>query len=150
MTRLEQFIAFSALLTGEEAVALSGTGVAAELLAALDEITGAALTDELLARFAALPAGMQAEQAAGDSIMADPRLGPVARNVILLWLTGSWTQLPDAWRDSFGASPSDRNHVISAQSYQAGLQWTIAGAHPSGALQQGYGAWAMAPGSTAP
>jgi hypothetical protein len=150
MTRLDQFIAFSALLTGDDAVAVTGTGVAAELLAALDEITGAALTDELLARFAALPPSVQAEQAAAETIMADPYPGPVARNVILLWLTGSWTQLPDAWRESFGASPNDRRHVISAQSYQAGLQWTIAQAHPSGALHQGYGAWAMAPGGTAP
>lgn len=150
MSRLQQFVAFSALLTGYGAVTLMGTGIAAELLTAVDDAVGMTLTDELLARFAALPVDMSAEQAAAESIMADPRFGPIARNVILAWVTGSWMQLPDAWRASFGASENDRSHVISGRCYQAGLQWMIADAHPSGALHQGYGAWTLPPGGTQP
>ncbi len=150
MSRLERFLALSALLTGSDAVILIGTGVAEEVLAALDDGVGVALTDQLLASFAGLPAGSAAEAAAETVILADPRLGPIARNVMLLWLTGCWYPLPQPWRDNFGARAKDSYRVISAQTYQAGLQWRFAQAHPPGALQQGYGAWALAPGEVEP
>jgi hypothetical protein len=62
-----------------------------------------------------------------------------------MWYCGTWTAMPDAWRAAYGASPLDVNRVVSAQAYQAGLQWVAASAHPAGARQQGYGAWATTP-----
>jgi hypothetical protein len=69
----------------------------------------------------------------------------VARNLILVWYCGTWTALPDGWREAYGTSPLDTDRVLSAEAYQAGLQWVAAGAHPAGALQQGYGAWSAEP-----
>jgi hypothetical protein len=84
-------------------------------------------------------------EAAGQAILGDAKLGAVARALILLWYRGTWTALPHEWRSAYGASPQDTDHVVSAEAYQAGLQWDAAGAHPAGARQQGYGAWASPP-----
>jgi hypothetical protein len=53
--------------------------------------------------------------------------------------------MPETWRAAYGASKGDTNKVISGEAYLAGLQWTVAGAHPPGAQAQGFGAWAAAP-----
>jgi hypothetical protein len=78
-------------------------------------------------------------------ILGDPDLGPVARNIALLWYCGTWTALPDSWRSRNGAAAADTTHVVSAAAYQAGLQWSVVWAHPAGARQQGFGAWAIEP-----
>lgn len=132
-SRSDRFIVLSARLTGFGRVTLLGTGMTAEYLAALDAVVGAPLVDEMLA-----------SEDAG-ALLQDPRLGPVARNLILLWYCGTWTALPEDWRAAHGTSPLDVTRVESAESYQAGLQWVVAGAHPAGARQQGFGAWAVAP-----
>jgi hypothetical protein len=105
-----------------------------EYIAALDAALPAGALDELLAA-----------HEAGTDFLADAKLGPVARNVILLWYCGTWTALPDEWRAEYGASPLDVNRVQSAAAYQAGLQWVVAQAHPAGARPSGFGAWAVAP-----
>ncbi|WP_294534911.1 hypothetical protein [uncultured Rhodoblastus sp.] len=143
--RLELFVALSAALTGVKAFRLRGTGQAEAYLAAVEAIVPWPIIDDLFSQFAALPAGDALEPALESGILADPRLGAVARNLILLWYRGAWSQLPPAWRASFGSSAGDTNHVISSAAYQAGLQWEIAGAHPVGARQQGYGSWALLP-----
>jgi hypothetical protein len=132
-SRSERFIVLSARLTGFGRVTLLGTGMTTEYLAALDAVLGAELVDELLA----------ADDA--GALLGDAKLGPVAQNLILLWYCGTWTALPDDWRAVYGSSPLDTTHVASAEAYQAGLQWVVAGAHPAGARQQGFGAWAVAP-----
>jgi hypothetical protein len=86
--------------------------------------------------------------ATGAVILDDPKLGPVARNIILLWYCGTWTALSEAWRAAYGASPLDTSRVVSAEAYQGSLQWAAAAAHPAGARQQGYGAWSVAPEGT--
>jgi|SRR6516162_9621972 len=58
---------------------------------------------------------------------------------------GSWTVLPDTWRRAYGVFPLDETGVASATAYQAGLQWVVAGAHPPGSQQQGFGSWEGAP-----
>lgn len=82
-----------------------------------------------------------------SAILGDPKLGPVAPNVILKWYWRTWTALPDAWRLAYGTPPVDTDHVLSAEAYQDGLQWVAAGAHPAGARQQGSGAWAVTRGA---
>jgi hypothetical protein len=79
------------------------------------------------------------------AILNDPDLGPVARAIVVLWYCGTWTELPEAWRARNGAVPEDTTGVISGATYQAGLQWTVVGAHPAGARQQGFGAWSTLP-----
>jgi hypothetical protein len=149
--RLERFVGLSALLTGFGPVHLLGTGMAEIYLRATEAALPAGVLDELLDAFGRLPAepaqsgGTDPEAAAGQAILGDAKLGPVARTVILLWYRGTWTALPEAWRATYGASPLDTDHVVSAEAYQAGLQWAAAGAHPSGARPQGYDAWASPP-----
>jgi hypothetical protein len=143
--RTDRFLDLSECLTGFGRVRLIGTGLAGAYLGVIAAILPDGVLDELLDAFGRTPAGSGREAAVGSAILADPKLGPVARNVILLWYRGTWSALPPDWRAAFGASPLDTDHVVSAEAYQAGLQWAAAGAHPAGALQQGYGAWSAAP-----
>jgi hypothetical protein len=158
--RAGQFADLSALLTGFSRIELLGTGMVSSYLRAIDAALPEGVLDELLDAFGRLPPGAGAdreareareahEAAVSQAILDDPKLGPVARNLIVVWYCGTWTALPDAWREAYGTSPLDTDRVLSAEAYQAGLQWVAAGAHPAGALQQGYGAWSAAP-ETAP
>jgi hypothetical protein len=143
--RADQFLEMSALLTGFGRVQLLGTGLTDSYLHAIEAVLPEGVLGELLDAFGRLPTGADREAAIGPAILGNPKLGPVARNVILMWYRGTWTALPEAWRSAYGTSPLDTDHVLSAEAYQAGLQWVAAGAHPAGARQQGYGAWAVAP-----
>lgn len=148
--RVEDFLALSELLTGFGRITLAGTGQADSYLRLLEAVLPPGVLDELLSAARSLPGGAGREAAVGPAILDDPKLGPAARNAILLWYRGTWTAMPAEWRAAYGASPLDTDHVVSAAAYQAGLQWLAAGAHPAGALQQGYGAWASTPEGTAP
>jgi hypothetical protein len=147
--RADLFLRLSELLTGFGGIDLLGTGLAGSYLRVVDDILPPGVLDELLAAFARLPAGLDRGAAVKTTILANRKLGPVARNVILMWYRGTWTRLPDEWRSAYGTSPLDTDHVVSAEAYRSGLQWVAAGAHPAGALQQGYGAWASAPNEPA-
>jgi hypothetical protein len=167
--RIDRFVWLSALLTGFAQLHLLGTGMAETYLRATDAALPAGVLDELLAAgsppsagsaspggpaqpgaaarpgVSALAGGTDPEAAAGQAILDDAKLGPVARTLILLWYRGAWTALPQEWHSAYGAAPRDVDHVVSAEAYQAGLQWDASGAHPAGAPQQGYGAWASPP-----
>jgi hypothetical protein len=158
--RLDRFVGLSALLTGFSPVQLHGTGMAASYLHAADAALPAGVLDELLDAFGRLPAGPSGpagpggargaggadrETAAGQAILGDAKLGAVARALILVWYRGAWTALSEDWHSAYGPAPLDTDHLVSAEAYQAGLQWVAAGAHPAGARQQGYGAWASPP-----
>ncbi|MCW2539393.1 MAG: hypothetical protein JWN95_1118 [Frankiales bacterium] len=138
-SRRDLFIDLSVELTGYSRVQLLGTGMSERYLQALDEVLPDGMVDEFLATSAALPTMTI------DAILRSETWGPVTRNIMILWYCGRWTALPDSWRAVHGTRPADSNHVISADSYQAGLQWVAAGAHPAGARQQGFGAWTVAP-----
>ena len=79
------------------------------------------------------------------NIFDDRTLGPVAKNLITLWYLGQWQQMPGQWRDVHGAAATDATHMVSADAYREGLVWSAIRAHPMGAKQQGYGAWALPP-----
>jgi len=144
MERIESFLGLSVALSGFSRVELLGTGMAAEYLGTLAHTLPAGVCDQLLDAWDARPADGDAD-AVVDQILNDPKLGPVARNLILLWYCGSWTALPADWRSAYGTTPLDVNRVVSADSYQAGLQWIAAGAHVAGSHQQGFAAWALPP-----
>lgn len=148
--RAERFLAMSVILTGYGRVQLLGTGLTTAYLRAIDTALPSGVLDDLVSAFGRVLAGSRSSEAdlaanVASVILDDPRLGPVARNVILLWYCGTWHALSDAWHAAYGAPPHDATGVVSAQAYQGGLQWAAAGAHPAGARQQGFGAWSAPP-----
>lgn len=143
--RAELFLDLSALLTGFDRTQLLGTGMVDEYRHALDTRLPPGVLDELLTAYGRLAPVDGQEAAVISVILDDTKLGPVARNVILLWYLGAWAGMPDDWRAAFGASSLDEHQVISGAAYQAGLQWLAAGAHPAGSAAQGFGSWATDP-----
>ena len=129
---IERFVALSAELTGFREVDIWGTGRARAHLDLLLSVAG----DDLTARLLATPA---------HHALADPALGPLARNLIVLWYLGQWDQMPREWRNRHGASPNDTAGVPSAAAFREGLVWAAIGAHPTGAKAPGFGSWATPP-----
>src|SRR5262245_60764435 len=54
-------------------------------------------------------------------VMDDADLGPLARNLAVLWYTGGWVQLPADWRQRHGANSLDSDRLLSARSWTEGL-----------------------------
>jgi hypothetical protein len=145
---LETFLALSAVLTGFSRFELMGAGAADDVWATLRGVLPAGVLDELLVAAAPLTANSSGAMDRGpalEEILDDPKLGDVARSLTVLWYTGRWTALPDAWHAAYGFVPLDTSRVVSGKAYQAGLQWSVAGAHPPGSLAQGFGAWSLPP-----
>lgn len=135
---LRRYVALSAALTGFSPAELHGTGQARAYWQFMSGIAGEHGMGRLLA---ADPADPQALHA----LLADAHTGPLARNLIALWYTGQWTQLPLSWRNRHGAHAQDRTHYLSADSYAAGLVWRAMHSHPQGAQQPGFGSWSLPP-----
>jgi len=134
-TPLERFVALSAALTGFRTVDLWGTGQARAHLDLVLTVAGDGLGARLL----------EADPADTGALLADPDLGPLARNLIVLWYLGQWDQMPRDWRDRHGASPADVAHVASAAAFRAGLVWPAIGSHATSANAPGFGSWATPP-----
>lgn len=136
---LAAFVQVSATLTGFTEGEIYGTGQARVHLDELTAIVGDDMVARLLAWSGADIATLKA------SVLPDPDLGPLMRNVTVMWYLGQWDVLPSDWRNRNGASPLDTNRVLSAAGYQEGLVWPAVGAHPMGAKPTGYGSWALPP-----
>ncbi len=148
--RLQTFYELSVALTGFSGVELRGTGMGETYLHTLLAVVGEGVTSDLLRTFAEIAPGggdldLGIEIGLRTCILGDPRLGPVARNLISLWYVGNWYELPQDWRDAHGVAPGDVTRVVSAQSYQQGLMWLAGGTHAQGANEPGYGTWAQPP-----
>lgn len=65
-------------------------------------------------------------------------LSLLVRSIIKLWYMGQWYDPCDL----------TKTEILSPESYQQGLVWNAINAHPQGAKQQGYGAWAVPPSHT--
>jgi hypothetical protein len=147
----EDFLELSVILTGFKKFRLFGTGQAVVYYDKIQEIIGEETVKELLSTFKDIfeSVSRQETEELHDllraKILSDAKLGPVARNIILLWYVGSWYQLPADWRTSYGQNPSDVTFVLSPNSYTEGLLWPAIGAHPAGAKAQGFGSWASEP-----
>jgi hypothetical protein len=114
----------------------------------VEAATGQDVLDELLAAHQRLPArqgGSTDDALLRREILADAKLGPIARNIIKLWYIGTWYELPSAWRELFGTREQDFTHVVSPAAYTEGLLWPTIGANPNGAKAPGYGSWAQPP-----
>jgi hypothetical protein len=144
--RFEDFLALSVILTGFSRWQLLGTAMAATYLSTLDESLPGGVLDDLLSAYRQLPQGAERDAAIASGMLADARLGPVVRNLILLWYRGFWSALPSDWHNAYGAaSHTDNSGYVSAMAYQSGLQWIAAGAHPPGSSQEGFGSWSVLP-----
>jgi hypothetical protein len=146
-SRPQSFLELSAALTGVSPVLLRGTGMTQAYLGKIESIVPERLLERLFTTFS--NASGNSAQHGLEAILDDSDLGPVARAIAVMWYCGSWTELPEAWRKRNGAAPGDTNGVVSGAAYQAGLQWTVVGAHPAGARQQGFGAWSTEPADLA-
>lgn len=147
---MADFIAISAVLTGYSQAELHGTGCAGEYWHQFRQVTPAPILAEFLSGAGALAARAAQDPAAVEReirtrYLASDKLGPLARSLIQLWYLGQWVPLPPGWQRSFGASKFDVARIISALAYKEGLVWDAIGAHPMGAKQQGFGAWAAPP-----
>ncbi|WP_207460056.1 hypothetical protein [Azospirillum sp. SYSU D00513] len=149
--RLERFLAFSAEVTAFTVFELQGTGQAEAYLKTIGDVVGAALLDEILTVHGKQMSttgdeGRPARNAyLRREIFGSEKLGPIARNIVKLWYSGVWYELPTAWTENYGPAPKDVTFVVSPASYVEGLLWTAIGAHPAGAKAPGYGSWAAAP-----
>ncbi len=143
---LEQFLRLSADLTGFSKAQLQGTGMLEMYYGAIGKIIDSGIIGTMLLTYQQL-----VEECDGKSdevcikLAEDPMLEPVIKNVATLWYLGQWNQMPREWRNQYGASALDRDHVISAEAYRQGLAWVAMGAHPMGTKEQGYGAWSLPP-----
>jgi hypothetical protein len=148
--RLSGFLELSSTLTGFSVFELQGTGQAEPYLSTVTDIAGAAILDELLEAYGRVQAA--ANEGAADldgqlrrEILADEKLGPIARNIIKMWFVGIWYELPSAWREAFGVREEDVMHMVSPGAYTEGLLWPTIGANPNGAKAPGYASWALPP-----
>lgn len=148
--RLERFLEFSSRLTAFQVWELQGTGQAEPYLATAADVVGGQVVDELLDAYGRVEAEAKGDGAALHGLLrrevfADEKLGPIARNLIKLWYSGTWYELPGAWREAFGTHEKDYTHNVSSASYTEGLLWPTIGANPNGAKAPGYGSWAQPP-----
>ena len=143
---LDDFLSLSAALTGFSVAQLQGTGMGAAYLDELVAVVGDELTTGLTrAGTLALRWPDDVEEQIRLRVMEDPDLGPVARNLVVLWYTGSWSQLPADWRERHGAGSLDADRLLSAQSWTEALMWPAIGAHPTGAKPPGFASWVGPP-----
>lgn len=144
---MAEFVAISAVFTGYSQAELHGTGCAGEYWHQFRQVIPPAILAEFLSGAVALAAQdpAAAEREIRTRYLASEKLGPLARSLIQLWYLGQWVPLPPGWQRSFGASKFDVARIISALAYKEGLVWDAIGAHPMGAKQQGFGAWAAPP-----
>jgi hypothetical protein len=143
---LDDFLALSAALTGFSVAQLHGTGMGPTYLGELSAVVGDDLTVSLTrAGTLALRWPDDVDDQLRLRVLDDPDLGPLARNLVVLWYTGGWVQLPADWRERNGASSLDGDRLLSSQSWTEALMWPAIGAHPTGAKPPGFASWVGPP-----
>lgn len=144
------FLDLSVALTGYDRAELLGTGMLADyhdtLLRAIGEREAGHFFTAAQTAVAADQRSSQSDEFA--AFVQNTRYGPVALSVLKLWYVGSWQPLSRAWRDRFGVTADDNEHIVSSKAYREGLIWAAAGAHPMGAKPTGFGSWASVPAPT--
>jgi hypothetical protein len=136
---LDEFLDLSIYLTGFEGHVLRGTGMLQAYYDELLRIIGAREAGSFLSAFRR--AHKRGKAAFENDVLCDDRFGPIARSVLTMWYLGMWTQLPREWRDTYGATFYDIDHVVSAAAYRESMVWRAAGTHPMSAKAPGFGTW---------
>lgn len=144
---LDDFVDLSAVLTGFDNVELQGTGLVDSHFDTITDLVGERIFGRLLLTWREIRSDENVDNSAEirSRILDNPLIGPVARNLMVLWYTGNWNQMPGKWRDQYGAAAGDRTHVVSSESYKQGLMWRAVLAHPPAARQPGFGSWTPPP-----
>ncbi|MEX3100632.1 MULTISPECIES: hypothetical protein [unclassified Streptomyces] len=144
------FTDISVELTGFDRAELGGTGMVDTYYATLLRMIGEREAGQLF-RYAQDALDEDRRKRPGDgsafrkAVVESARFGPVAVSLIKLWYLGRWYPLSAAYRDRFGSTADDVEHVVSSQGHREGLVWTAAGTHPMGAKPPGFGSWAEPP-----
>lgn len=143
---MARFLALSSELAGFTIYELRGTGQAEAYLASACRVVGENCVVALLSAYAEAPAAGAAREAhLRRTVLGDPRLGPVARNIMKLWYLGIWYELPRPWMEAYGARADNTTFMVSADAYTEGLVWPAVGANPPGAKAPGYASWVGPP-----
>ncbi|MDJ0717460.1 MAG: hypothetical protein QNJ54_25115 [Prochloraceae cyanobacterium] len=149
---MEYFLDFSVAVTGFSRFDLQGTGQVSLYFSTIRGIIGDQIFGELLQTFHDLD--RKAKRENNQSVLTDGisfeilvsgKLGPIARNIIKLWYTAIWYQLPSPWQEKFGARQNDITFIVSPYAYPEGLLWPAIGVNPPGAKAPGYGTWSEPP-----
>lgn len=140
---IDLFADLSAALTGFSRSELFATGMMSEYYDQVALVIGEREIGKLLGvSEQILAARGNPDKKIRAEILDDDRYGPVARNIMRLWYLGQWAQLPQQWRNDYGATSFDTDRIVSGEAYEESLVWIAGLAHPMGAKQQGFGAWA--------
>ncbi len=147
MCDFDRFIALSAEITAFTPFELQGTGQAREYFDKTVAVVGAATVRALLDAYEPLRAVPHPERETRlrREIFGDEKLGPIARNIVKMWYSGVWFELPRAWTEAYGARENNVTVTVSGKAYTEGLLWPAIGAHPPGAKAPGYGSWFLPP-----
>ncbi|GLY29225.1 hypothetical protein [Kineosporia sp. NBRC 101731] len=146
---MDVFLAFSSEVTGFTEFDLLGTGQAPTYHSTVERVVGSQNLDDLLRTYQESVTELDDEQKRarqlGESVLDDPRLGVIARNIIKLWYSGTWFDLSPEWTAQFGVPGTEGTFTASGQAYAVGLLWFAVGSNPPGARAPGYGSWAQPP-----
>jgi hypothetical protein len=146
---LATFLSLSAVLTGFSELDLQGTGVVAIQFNAVQSKIGPAIMQDLLAAARTALAAADPASAISASMWADPKVGPVVKNIVTLWYIGSWTPMPYQWQETYNWSAPDFSQgaewISPPQPYEESLVWRAIYAHPPGAKPTGFGSWTEPP-----
>lgn len=147
MNDLDRFVRLSAEITAFSSFELNGTGQVKPYYQKIVEVVGESTVADLLSAYDALSGTPHPEREVRlrREIFGDEKLGPVARNLVKLWYSGTWFALPKAWMETYGASDRNITLTVSGEAYTEGLLWPAIGAHPPGAKAPGYGSWFLPP-----
>ena len=142
MTPLDTFVSLSVILTGydQETIqpSLDTQHLAQLYFDTLNKNAPAATVTALFSAFTNITTGTPQVDIVSQvktKIIADPVLGPVAKNIIRMWYLGVW-YTDDQQQNGF---------VVSATAYKNGLVWGAMGAHPMGYSQENFGYWGIPP-----
>lgn len=146
MAALDLFLSLSEELSGIPAYYLSGTGYSEKYLDAVREIAGEDAIDRLLETYVRLPDCCQKDREAAirSSLLSQDEFGPIARNIVKLWYTATWFELPPQWHQKYKAA-NDKTFVPFPYAYPESLLGPAVGAHPAGARPTGHQAWVTPP-----
>lgn len=137
------FVELSSVLTGMPettlAPSLDPTGLKQIYFAALRAKADPATLDRLLGIFGAIRTTLPPAQwpaAVDQQILRQDRIGPLARQILKLWLLGIFFSPPDQ---------SVTGEVVNSVAFTHGLLWTAIQAHPTGYSELPHGYWSSPP-----
>src|SRR5262249_23793765 len=132
---LQRFLTLSAELCGFSEFTLRGTGYAERYFDHVGQMVGRDYLSDLLAAYDRLPGGRpeNRDRALRQQLISDEKVGPIARNIIKLWFTSIWFELPPEWRRKFDPRGKNaRRFIPFTYAYPEGLLGPAVGAHVQG------------------